>query len=71
MRAIILTLLFACGGALAAPTNPLIDYDAFARDVGEVRALRESRRLTEAEFIRMAGEPGTVGTPAAALAGAT
>jgi hypothetical protein len=59
MRAIILTLLFACG-ALAAPTNPLIDYDAFARDVGEVRALRESRRLTEAEFIRMAGEPGTV-----------
>src|SRR6476620_2017319 len=60
MRPIVLPLLFACGGAFAAPANPLIDYDSFVRDVGEVRALRESRRLTEAQFIRMAREPGTV-----------
>ena len=60
MRPIVLPLLFACGGAFAAPANPLIDYDSFARDVGEVRLLRETRRLTEAQFIRMAREPGTV-----------
>ncbi len=60
MRPIVLALLLACGGAFAAPSNPLIDYDAFARDVGEVRALRESRRLDEAQFMRMAREPGTV-----------
>jgi hypothetical protein len=60
MRPIVLPLLLACGGAFAAPSNPLIDYDAFARDVGEVRLLRESRRLDEAQFMRMAREPGTV-----------
>ena len=60
MRSIVLPLLLACGGAIASPANPLIDYDAFVRDVGKVRALRESRRLDEAQFIRMASEPGTV-----------
>ena len=40
--------------------NPLIDYDAFARNVLEVRQLREQRRLTEEEFARIAREPGTV-----------
>ena len=30
------------------------------RPVAQVRVLREARRLTEAEFIRMAAEPGTV-----------
>jgi phage shock protein E len=43
-----------------APVNPLIDYDAFAANVGSVRSLRESRRVSEAEFRRMAREPGTV-----------
>jgi len=38
----------------------LIDYDAFASSVAEVRTLRESRRLSEADFIRMARAPGTV-----------
>ena len=58
-----LIVLFLAGTALAqspAPRNPQIDYDAFARNVAEVRALREERRITEAEFIRMAAEPGTV-----------
>lgn len=43
-----------------APVNPLIDYDAFAANVRAVRSLRESRRISEAEFRRMASEPGTV-----------
>jgi rhodanese-like protein len=42
------------------PHNPQVDYDGFARNVAEVRHLRESRRISEAEFIRMAGEPDTV-----------
>ena len=61
-RSLLIPLLLA-GTALAqspSPRNPHIDYDAFARNVAEVRALREERRLTEAEFIRMAAEPGTV-----------
>lgn len=60
MRPIVLPLLLACGSAFAAPANPLIDYDAFTRDVVEVGTLRESRRVSEAEFVRMASEPGTV-----------
>jgi hypothetical protein len=43
----------------AAP-NALIDYDEFARHVAEVRPMREARRVSEDEFIRMAREPGTV-----------
>ena len=42
------------------PMNELIDYEAFARSVEEVKALRESRRVSEADFMRMAREPGTV-----------
>jgi hypothetical protein len=46
--------------AAPAQVNTLIDYDGFARNVGEVGALRESRRVSEEEFIRMSLEPGTV-----------
>lgn len=53
-------LLGLPGLAAAAPDNDLIDYDGFARNVAEARTLRESRRISEAEFIRMAREPGTV-----------
>ena len=60
MRPIVLPLLLACGAAAAAPNNPLIDYDGFARSVAEVRALRESRRISEEEFMRMAREKGVV-----------
>jgi hypothetical protein len=59
-----LLLLVLCCASTAQtaqpPANPLIDYEAFARTVGEVRALRESRRVSEADFIRMAREPDTV-----------
>ena len=40
--------------------NPQIDYPGFARNVAEVGALREQRRVTEEEFAAMAREPGTV-----------
>jgi hypothetical protein len=60
MRRLLLPLLAAASIAQAEPDNALIDYDGFARNVSEVRALREARRVPEAEFIRMASEPGTV-----------
>ena len=40
--------------------NEQIDYDAFLRSAAEVRGLREARRVSEDDFIRMAREPGTV-----------
>ena len=46
--------------AAGEPPNPLIDYEDFARNVAEARGLREARRVSEADFIRMAREPGTV-----------
>ena len=64
MRMLVLAVLAATAiiarPSLATPDNALIDYDGFARNVSEVRGLRESRRVSEADFIRMAGEPGTV-----------
>lgn len=40
--------------------NRLIDYPAFANNVQQLAAARESRRVSERQFIRMAREPGTV-----------
>ena len=40
--------------------NPLIDYDAFLTGATNVAALREQRRVTEEQFIRMAGDSGTI-----------
>ena len=40
--------------------NEQIDYEAFLRNAAEVKGLREARRVSEDEFIRMAREPGTV-----------
>ena len=57
----LLGLLLALAPAASADTgNRLIDYDAFARSVAEVRQSREARRIPEAQFMRMAAEPGTV-----------
>jgi phage shock protein E len=44
----------------AEPRNPLIDYSAFAANVAAVAPLRESRLVSEEQFMRMAREPGTV-----------
>ena len=43
-----------------AQQNPKIDYPGFLRSAGDVDLLRKSRRITEAQFIELAGQPGTV-----------
>ena len=61
MRTPLAALLLAASLAHAqAPENRLIDYEGFQRNVSEVRTLRKARRVSEAEFIRMAALPGTV-----------
>jgi hypothetical protein len=40
--------------------NPAIDMQGYLRVAAEAAEHRESRRLTEEDFIRMSGEPGTV-----------
>ena len=44
----------------AEPPNPKIDYQGFTVLAQEVGKLRESRRVSEDEFLRLAAEPGTV-----------
>jgi len=46
--------------AAAELANPLIDYQAFEADVSKVGKLREQRRVSEAEFIRLSKDPDTV-----------
>jgi len=46
--------------AAAELANPLIDYQAFEADVSKVGKLREQRRVSEADFIRMSKDPDTV-----------
>jgi hypothetical protein len=55
-----LLCLFAVGAGAQEIPNPLIDYPGFQEQVSLVGALREQRRITEDEFIRMAAEPGTI-----------
>jgi hypothetical protein len=55
----------ACGvagiaWAATAPPNPDIDMQGFLFAAGEAARARETHRVSEADFIRMAGEPGTV-----------
>jgi phage shock protein E len=46
--------------AQQAPVNPAIDMEGFLRVSQRAAQHRESRRVTEEEFIRMAREPGTI-----------
>jgi hypothetical protein len=59
-----LCALAALPFALAAETspadNPAIDIHRYLRIANEAAAHRESHRLSEAEFIRMSTEPGTI-----------
>jgi hypothetical protein len=43
-----------------AIANPAIDMEGYLRAAQEAAAYRESRRVTEDEFIAMAAEPGTI-----------
>jgi phage shock protein E len=53
-------LLFAITTQAEEIPNRLIDYGSFASHVQAVGELRESRRVTEKQFIRMAADPATV-----------
>src|SRR2546423_9252310 len=44
----------------ASITNPAIDMKGYLAVAAEAAEYRESRRLTEDEFIRMSQEPGTI-----------
>jgi hypothetical protein len=41
-------------------SNRMIDYQGFLENASAVGKLRKQRRVTEAEFVRMAREPGTI-----------
>lgn len=40
--------------------NPAIDYKGFLANAVEVGKLRETHRVTEQDFLKMAAEPGTI-----------
>jgi hypothetical protein len=55
-----LLVLFAATVSAEEIPNPLIDYGAFAEMVSFVGIVREGRRVSEQEFIRMSKDPETV-----------
>ena len=65
-RLLLLTLMiiyvvpFAGAQSTPAVVNPAIDMQGYLRISAEAAKYRESRRLTEAEFIQMSREDGTV-----------
>src|SRR3989441_4599350 len=54
-----LVLLYWFGTAMAQD-NPAIDMPGYLRIANEAAAHRATRRVSEADFIRMSREPGTV-----------
>ncbi len=65
-RLLLLTLTILCIAPFAwaqkkpGIANPAIDMQGYLRAASEAAEHRESRRLTEDDFIRMSREPGTV-----------
>ena len=57
MRTLVAAACLASGLAYA---NPAIDMEGYLRVSREAAAHREARRVSEAEFIRMSREPGTI-----------
>jgi hypothetical protein len=56
-----LSCLSASGADRSAPiVNPAIDVQRYLRVAGNAAQHRESRRLSEDDFIRMSHEPGTI-----------
>jgi phage shock protein E len=45
---------------LAVPDNPAIDMPGYLRVASEAARHRQTHRVSEEDFIRMAGEPGTI-----------
>ena len=56
----VVLLLGALSASAAEIPNQLIDYPAFQYQVGRVGELRQLRRVTAEDFLRMAADPQTV-----------
>jgi phage shock protein E len=61
---LIVVVIFIASGILRAEEgslpNPLIDYKGFLDDAAKVQKLRSERRISEADFLRMTAERGTI-----------
>ena len=53
-------IALACFASCLAHANPAIDMDGYLRISREAAQHRETRRVSEEEFIRMSRQPGTV-----------
>ena len=53
-------IALACFASCLAHANPAIDMDGYLRISREAAQHRETRRVSEEEFIRMGRQPGTV-----------
>jgi phage shock protein E len=60
MSALLLAAIGSASEPKAAPVNPAIDMEGYLRVSAQAARHRESRRVSEAEFIRMSREPGTL-----------
>ena len=67
MKTLRLFLLLVAGGAMplgaqqaAVPANPEIDIEGYLRSTKAAARHRESRRVSEEDFLRMSREPGTL-----------
>jgi phage shock protein E len=58
--AVISILLAVSASAGQSIDNPAIDMHGYLQVAGEAAIHRESRRVSEDDFIRMSGEPGTI-----------
>jgi hypothetical protein len=59
--ALALSIAFVIPAVAADPIpNPAIDMDGYLSIAREAAKHRSTRRVTEADFIRMSGEPGTI-----------
>lgn len=57
---LLVAIVAADGAAAQGMPNRLIDYEAFASQVAAVGSLRKARRLSEADFMRLARMPDSV-----------
>jgi hypothetical protein len=58
--ALLVLILPAVAHGATVEINPAIDMPGFLQLSGEAAALREDRRVSEEEFLRMSREPGTI-----------
>ncbi len=57
---VLIAALALTGSVFADPNNPNIDMPGYLKVAAEAAAHRQSRRVSEDEFIRLSQQPGTV-----------